>query len=313
MNQQIEPVLEKFVNDDEIKEIAESTQIVQNSQQEQTKPVPVIEEQKQKILEKKKSPKNKTKETDFNDKMKEQGKLNVKNRKGSSYFSPSLAFLKPFDVIEETNKKPKEEQKSKVEDLSLGKNIISKEETSDLENIQSIYGFNQNEETDPVKMSLKNRLEELERKKEEIIRQHSLDKEIYLKKYRSVTNLFINGSNIVILVYAINSKQSFEGLEYWYNTIKEKLEGDNYILAVVGSKIDLIDNEVVQEEEAKKFANSKNALFKLVSSKQDPEGIEKLFKLLLEELIKEKKYDVRGESIAISRPSKLKKQKKACC
>jgi len=133
------------------------------------------------------------------------------------------------------------------------------------------------------------------------------------EKYRSVTNLFINGSNIVILVYAINSKQSFEGLEYWYNTIKEKLEGDNYILAVVGSKIDLIDNEVVQEEEAKKFANSKNALFKLVSSKQDPEGIEKLFKLLLEELIKEKKYDVRGESIAISRPSKLKKQKKACC
>ena len=128
MNQQIEPVLEKFVNDDEIKEIAESTQVVQNSQQEQAKPIPVIEEQKQKILEKKKSPKNKTKETDFNDKMKEQGKLNVKNRKGSSYFSPSLAFLKPFDVIEETNKKPKEEQKSKVEDLSLGKNIISKEQ-----------------------------------------------------------------------------------------------------------------------------------------------------------------------------------------
>ena len=182
MNQQIEPVLEKFVNDDEIKEIAESTKVVQNSQQEQAKPIPVIEEQKQKILEKKKSPKKKTKETDFNDKMKEQGKLNVKNRKGSSYFSPSLAFLKPFDVIEETNKKPKEEQKSKVEDLSLGKNIISKEETSDLENIQSIYGFNQNEDTDPVKMSLKNRLEELERKKEEIIRQHSLDKEIYLKR-----------------------------------------------------------------------------------------------------------------------------------
>ena len=133
------------------------------------------------------------------------------------------------------------------------------------------------------------------------------------EKYRSVTNLFINGSNIVILVYAINSKQSFEGLEYWYNTIKEKLEGDNYVLAVVGSKIDLMDNEVVSEEEAKNFANSKNALFKLVSSKANPEGIEKLFNFLLDELIKEKKYDVRGESIAISRPSKIKKQKKACC
>ena len=133
------------------------------------------------------------------------------------------------------------------------------------------------------------------------------------EKYRSVTNLFINGSNIVILVYAIDSKTSFEGLDYWYNTIKEKLEGDNYVLAVVGSKIDLMDNEVVSEEEAKNFANSKNALFKLVSSKANPEGIEKLFNFLLDELIKEKKYDVRGESIAISRPSKIKKQKKACC
>lgn len=133
------------------------------------------------------------------------------------------------------------------------------------------------------------------------------------EKYRSVTNLFINGSNIVILVYAIDSKPSFEGLDYWYNTIKEKLEGDNYVLAVVGSKIDLMDNEIVSEEEAKNFANSKNALFKLVSSKANPEGIEKLFNFLLDELIKEKKYDVRGESIAISRPSKIKKQKKACC
>ena len=133
------------------------------------------------------------------------------------------------------------------------------------------------------------------------------------EKYRSVTNLFINGSNIVILVYAIDSKPSFEGLDYWYNTIKEKLEGDNYVLAVVGSKSDLMDNEVVSEEEAKNFANSKNALFKLVSSKANPEGIEKLFNFLLDELIKEKKYDVRGESIAISRPSKIKKQKKACC
>ena len=54
MNQQLEPVLEKFVNDDEIKEVAESTQIVQNPQQEQIKPIPVIEEQKQNIKEKKK-------------------------------------------------------------------------------------------------------------------------------------------------------------------------------------------------------------------------------------------------------------------
>ena len=132
------------------------------------------------------------------------------------------------------------------------------------------------------------------------------------EKYHSVTNLFINNSNIVILIYSIDSRISFEGLDYWYNMIKERLEGEKYILAIVGSKSDLIDEEAVPEEEGKKFANSKNAIFKLVSAKSFPEGINDLFNTLLEELIKRGCAD-RPESIAIlKRNRKLKKKKKFC-
>ena len=108
------------------------------------------------------------------------------------------------------------------------------------------------------------------------------------EKYHSITNLFIKGSNIVILVYSIDSLSSFKGLDFWYKSVNEKLEGDNFVLAVVGSKSDLIEEEeeVVSEEEAKKFAKEKNAIFKLVSSKEDPEGINNLFDTLLDELIK---------------------------
>ena len=108
------------------------------------------------------------------------------------------------------------------------------------------------------------------------------------EKYHSITNLFIKGSNIVILVYSINSLSSFEGLDFWYKSVQEKLGGENYVLAVVGSKSDLIEEEeeVVSEEEAKKFAKEKNAIFKLVSSKEDPDGINNLFDTLLDELIK---------------------------
>ena len=133
------------------------------------------------------------------------------------------------------------------------------------------------------------------------------------EKYHSVTNLFINGSNVVILVYAINSKPSFEGLDYWYSTIKEKLEGDSFILAIVGSKGDLIENEVITEEQGKEYADKKKAIFKIVSAKENPEGINKLFDVLLDELIKNNKYEPRGESIAISKPSKTKKNKKSFC
>ena len=133
------------------------------------------------------------------------------------------------------------------------------------------------------------------------------------EKYHSVTNLFINGSNIVILVYSIDSQISFDGLDYWYNTIKEKLEGDKYILAVIGSKGDLYEKEIIPEEKAKKFAEEKNAIFRIVSAKEDSEGINKLFNHLLDELIKNKKYEIRAESVAIKRPIKAKKEKRGFC
>ena len=109
------------------------------------------------------------------------------------------------------------------------------------------------------------------------------------EKYHSVTNLFINDSHIIILVYSIDSKTSFDNLNYWYDTIKEKLKGEKYILSVVGCKYDLVDNEVVTEEEGKKYAKEKNARFKLVSPKEDPEGINQLFDNLLDDLIEKNK------------------------
>ena len=138
------------------------------------------------------------------------------------------------------------------------------------------------------------------------------------EKYHSITNLFIKGSNIVILVYSINSLSSFEGLDFWYKSVQEKLEGENYVLAVIGSKSDLIEEEeeVISEEEAKKFAKEKNAIFKLVSSKEDPEGINNLFDTLLDELIKND-YLTENKSYVINRRNhrdgKKEKKKKNCC
>ena len=60
------------------------------------------------------------------------------------------------------------------------------------------------------------------------------------EKYQSITNLFIKGANAIILVYSIDSLSSFEGLNFWYESIKEHLQGNDYILFVVGSKSDLI-------------------------------------------------------------------------
>ena len=137
------------------------------------------------------------------------------------------------------------------------------------------------------------------------------------EKYHSITNLFIKGSSIVILVYSIDLLSSFEGLNYWHNSIKENLEGNNYVLAVVGSKSDLIneEEEVVSEDEAKNFAKERNAIFKLVSSKEDPVGINNLFDMLLDELIRMNYITVKDSYVIKRKKHKddKEKKKKKCC
>ena len=83
------------------------------------------------------------------------------------------------------------------------------------------------------------------------------------EKYNSITNIFIKGSNIVILVYSVDSLSSLQDLDLWYNSVNNALQENSYILAIVGNKADLIIEEesVVSEEEGRKYAKKMNAEF----------------------------------------------------
>ena len=142
------------------------------------------------------------------------------------------------------------------------------------------------------------------------------------EKYHSVTKLFINGSHIVILVYAINNVDSFKKLDYWYNVIKNN-SSENVILAIVGSKCDLFNSidekEIfVPDDEAENYAKEKNAIFKLVSAKEDNKGIVSLFDEVMNELIKRsiKISEHKEEKKNVKIEDKKKKnhnKKKGCC
>ena len=106
------------------------------------------------------------------------------------------------------------------------------------------------------------------------------------EKFHCVTQLFIKGSNIVLLVYSVDSIESFQKLTYWYDSMKDFLEEGKYILCIVANKNDLEEESVVTEEEGKKYAEEKNAIFKSVSAKEGGDCINNLFDKLIDELIK---------------------------
>ena len=86
------------------------------------------------------------------------------------------------------------------------------------------------------------------------------------ERFRSLSPMFLKGSNIVILVYDITNKNSFEEIEqFWLDIVKENTT--NFILSVAANKSDLYQKEEVNEEVGRNFAEREGAYFFITSAK----------------------------------------------
>ena len=141
--------------------------------------------------------------------------------------------------------------------------------------------------------------------------------------YRSLNKIFIKESKIVIIVFSIDSRKSFDQIDFWLNYIKEILGNDNYIIGLVGNKSDLFLNQQISEKEMYKKAEELQVKFKITSAAKDKVG----FKEFLEDLLKEyiNKYSPQDigklDSFKIIKEkddndegdNKSNKRKKNCC
>ena len=131
------------------------------------------------------------------------------------------------------------------------------------------------------------------------------------EKYRALTKMFFKDSKIIILVYDITSEKSFKELEYWYNQVVNELGKEGYYLAIVGNKNDLYNQEKINKDQGKKFAESKNGKFKLTSAKDDPLSFNSLLEQMFKEFIDNNKdYLNNIKKTAIT--NKGKKKGKCC-
>ena len=134
------------------------------------------------------------------------------------------------------------------------------------------------------------------------------------ERFRSITRSFLQDANIILLVYSIIDKKSFESLDYWYKTIMDICDS-NIAIAIVGNKSDLFIEQEVTEQEGKQFANEKGAIFRIVSAKNDKEGIDHLFDEALDIYIEKNKNNSnknrnRKNNIKILNDKNDKKKKK---
>ena len=86
------------------------------------------------------------------------------------------------------------------------------------------------------------------------------------EQYSNVNKIFIKKSNICILVYDITSEKSFKNLPKWYNDVLSVNQKENLVFGVAANKSDLYENEEVNVEEGKKYAESIGAFFSETSA-----------------------------------------------
>lgn len=113
------------------------------------------------------------------------------------------------------------------------------------------------------------------------------------EKYAPLAVMYYRDAQVILLIYDITSKDSFNQLKEWYEEVKSKGPKD-IVVAIVGNKIDLNEKEEVSQAEATEFARSIPAFLKLTSAKENI-GIDELFTNIIEEL------DLNIESLTVSR------------
>ena len=126
------------------------------------------------------------------------------------------------------------------------------------------------------------------------------------EKFRSLSRIFINKSNIVIFVYDITNKNSFEQIKsYWYPTTIEVLGKENVVYGIAANKSDLYQNEEVKFDDAQLFAKEINAIIEETTAINHKQ-IDQLINELIAEFLKKKSI----ENNQPNNTSKLQKEKK---
>ena len=134
------------------------------------------------------------------------------------------------------------------------------------------------------------------------------------ERFRSMSKLFLNNTKIVILVYSITSKQSFDNLDYWLSLYKNQLE-EGTILGVAGNKADLILEQKVPDETGREYALKNGAIFGLLSAKENKRGIDLFLDKLIEAYLNGQNFGNNDEIKSVKLSKKIENNQKntSCC
>ena len=140
------------------------------------------------------------------------------------------------------------------------------------------------------------------------------------EKFRSLIPMYTRDANIIMLVYDITRKESFNNIPIWIKDLTN-VKFEEVIFVLIGNKIDLNDKREVNKEEGIKLAQEKKCIFEEVSAKTAENFSELFYKQLFDEIVNKFKPGINGNDNEITNEEKIKiddnknkkQERKKCC
>ncbi|CAG9334960.1 unnamed protein product [Blepharisma stoltei] len=132
------------------------------------------------------------------------------------------------------------------------------------------------------------------------------------ERYRSINYLYIRQAGGAIIVFDVTNRETFKELEMWIKEFTDHCEPSAKKI-LVGNKIDLVDQRVVSQKEARDFAK-KHSMAYLETSAKDDIDVARSFQTIAEKIVEDKVS--LASSIKNNDPLMIKpqsKKKKGCC
>jgi len=106
------------------------------------------------------------------------------------------------------------------------------------------------------------------------------------ERFRTITSAYYRGADGIIMVYDVTNQESFDHVEEWLSEV-DRYANENTSKLLVGNKADLVDEKVVSEDTAQKFAEKLSIPF-LETSAKTATNVDAAFLTMAKELIKTK-------------------------
>lgn len=109
------------------------------------------------------------------------------------------------------------------------------------------------------------------------------------ERFRSMAPMYYRGANAALLVFDLTKYDTFTDVKAWAHELTHRVEGE-LMLVVVGNKMDLTEQRVVQAATARSYADSIGAPF-FETSALDNTGVQEMFQAVAAKMVQQAEKD----------------------